>query len=138
MEAHGTWEGRNGEDWDKVSDSSFDEQRDLTANTLDWDTADLPDGYYRLRVTVSDALSNPDGADLTGEVVSDPILVDNMPFRSERIPEPPPSRAPGLGEHTREVCLELLGMQPAEIERLLAAGALEEQGTQYGMAWTST
>ena len=57
----------------------------------------------------------------------DPILVDNAPFRSERIPEPPPSRAPELGEHTREVCLELLGMEPGEVDRLVAAGALEEQ-----------
>jgi crotonobetainyl-CoA:carnitine CoA-transferase CaiB-like acyl-CoA transferase len=57
----------------------------------------------------------------------DPILVDNTPFRSERVPEPPPSRAPELGEHTREVCLELLGMEPGEVDRLLAVGALEEQ-----------
>ena len=56
----------------------------------------------------------------------DPIMVDNMPFRSERIPPPPPSRAPELGEHTREVCVELLGMAPGEVERLLTAGALEE------------
>ena len=56
----------------------------------------------------------------------DPITVDNMPFRSERIPEPPPSRAPELGEHTRAVCLDVLGMDAAELERLLADGALEE------------
>jgi crotonobetainyl-CoA:carnitine CoA-transferase CaiB-like acyl-CoA transferase len=57
----------------------------------------------------------------------EPIMVDNAPFRSERVPEPPPSRAPELGEHTREVCLELLGMEPDEVDRLVAAGALEEQ-----------
>jgi crotonobetainyl-CoA:carnitine CoA-transferase CaiB-like acyl-CoA transferase len=56
----------------------------------------------------------------------DPIMVDNAPFRSERIPEPPPSRAPELGEHTREVCRELLGMDAPELDRLVAAGALEE------------
>jgi crotonobetainyl-CoA:carnitine CoA-transferase CaiB-like acyl-CoA transferase len=56
----------------------------------------------------------------------DPIMVDNMPFHAERIPLPPPSRAPELGEHTREVCVELLGMEPGEVDRLLAAGALEE------------
>ena len=33
--------------------------------------------------------------------------------------------APGLGEHTREICRELLGMNDAEIDRLLADGALE-------------
>jgi crotonobetainyl-CoA:carnitine CoA-transferase CaiB-like acyl-CoA transferase len=34
-------------------------------------------------------------------------------------------QAPRLGEHTREICSELLGMQPAEIDRLLESGALE-------------
>jgi crotonobetainyl-CoA:carnitine CoA-transferase CaiB-like acyl-CoA transferase len=56
----------------------------------------------------------------------DPIIVDNMPFRSERIAEPPPSRAPELGEHTRDVCRELLGMGADEVDRLVAAGVLEE------------
>jgi crotonobetainyl-CoA:carnitine CoA-transferase CaiB-like acyl-CoA transferase len=31
-----------------------------------------------------------------------------------------------LGEHTREVCRELLAMTDAEIDRLIAEGALEE------------
>jgi crotonobetainyl-CoA:carnitine CoA-transferase CaiB-like acyl-CoA transferase len=35
-------------------------------------------------------------------------------------------QAPRLGEHTREICRDLLGMQEAEIQRLIAAGALEE------------
>ena len=35
-------------------------------------------------------------------------------------------QAPRLGEHTREICKELLGMDAAEVERLIAAGALEE------------
>ena len=56
----------------------------------------------------------------------EPIMVDNMPFRSERVPEPAAAPAPALGEHTREVCLELLGMEPGEVDRLLACGALEE------------
>jgi crotonobetainyl-CoA:carnitine CoA-transferase CaiB-like acyl-CoA transferase len=34
-------------------------------------------------------------------------------------------QAPRLGEHTREVCSELLGMSDAEIDDLLARGALE-------------
>ncbi len=33
--------------------------------------------------------------------------------------------APRLGEHTREICSELLGMNEAEIDRLLESGALE-------------
>ena len=56
----------------------------------------------------------------------EPMTVDNAPFRSERIPEPAHARAPELGEHTREVCAELLGMEAGEVDRLVAAGALEE------------
>jgi crotonobetainyl-CoA:carnitine CoA-transferase CaiB-like acyl-CoA transferase len=55
-----------------------------------------------------------------------PITVENAPFRSERIPAPAEGRAPEPGEHTREICAELLGIDDAEVDRLLAAGALEE------------
>jgi crotonobetainyl-CoA:carnitine CoA-transferase CaiB-like acyl-CoA transferase len=34
--------------------------------------------------------------------------------------------APELGEHTREIARTLLGMSDAEIEALIAAGALED------------
>lgn len=34
-------------------------------------------------------------------------------------------QAPKLGEHTREICRDLLGMADAEIDRLLGCGALE-------------
>jgi len=34
-------------------------------------------------------------------------------------------QAPLLGEHTREICRELLGLGDPEIEKLVAAGALE-------------
>jgi crotonobetainyl-CoA:carnitine CoA-transferase CaiB-like acyl-CoA transferase len=34
-------------------------------------------------------------------------------------------QAPRLGEHTAEICTEVLGMEPGEVERLIAAGALE-------------
>jgi crotonobetainyl-CoA:carnitine CoA-transferase CaiB-like acyl-CoA transferase len=39
-------------------------------------------------------------------------------------PEPPPSRAGGLGEHTDQVLREELGMAQAEIDELRASGAL--------------
>ena len=35
-------------------------------------------------------------------------------------------QAPRLGEHTREIARDLLGLSDAEIDRLVAAGALEE------------
>jgi crotonobetainyl-CoA:carnitine CoA-transferase CaiB-like acyl-CoA transferase len=62
----------------------------------------------------------------------EPMTVDNAPFRSERIPEPAHAPAPELGEHTREVCAALLGMSPAEIDALVACGALEEQAPVGG------
>jgi len=34
-------------------------------------------------------------------------------------------QAPLLGEHTREICRELLGVDEAEIDRLVSEGALE-------------
>jgi crotonobetainyl-CoA:carnitine CoA-transferase CaiB-like acyl-CoA transferase len=56
----------------------------------------------------------------------DPRTIDNAPFRSRGIPAPASARAPELGEHTRDICTELLGMQAVEVDRLIAAGALEE------------
>ena len=63
----------------------------------------------------------------------EPMTVDNAPFRSERIPEPACGRAPELGEHTREVCAELLGMNAAEVDRLIASGVLEQPGVIGGV-----
>jgi crotonobetainyl-CoA:carnitine CoA-transferase CaiB-like acyl-CoA transferase len=59
----------------------------------------------------------------------EPVTVDNSPFRSERIPEPAHARAPELGEHTRDVCAALLGMEAREIDGLVATGALEAPAT---------
>ena len=55
-----------------------------------------------------------------------PLRIENVPFRSERIAPPADRPAPEAGEHTREVCIKLLGMSGHEVERLLASGALEE------------
>jgi len=37
METYGTWEGRGDGDWDKVSDASFDNQRDIKLSDLEMD-----------------------------------------------------------------------------------------------------
>jgi crotonobetainyl-CoA:carnitine CoA-transferase CaiB-like acyl-CoA transferase len=55
-----------------------------------------------------------------------PMAIENAPFRSERIPAPTGARAPEPGEHSREICSELLGMDAEEIDRLIADGVLEE------------
>ena len=62
----------------------------------------------------------------------EPRTIERAPFHSQRIPDPQPAPAPELGEHTREVCSELLGMGEDQIERLIAAGALEEPAYPEG------
>ena len=46
---------------------------------LSFDSTAFPDGEYVLRVTATDAPSNPPGQALTGSLVSDPFLIDNTP-----------------------------------------------------------
>jgi crotonobetainyl-CoA:carnitine CoA-transferase CaiB-like acyl-CoA transferase len=54
-----------------------------------------------------------------------PLLLEGPCFTGDTWPTPPVFRAPRLGEHTRMVCTELLGMDPTEVEALIASGALE-------------
>jgi hypothetical protein len=56
----------------------------LTKPELDWETAALPEGNYRVRVEATDEMANPP-ADVTHHTLeSAPVLVDNTPpvFRS--------------------------------------------------------
>lgn len=47
-------------------------------------------------------------------------------FHASSMPEPKVAPAPGLGQHTREICATLLGMNDAEVSKLIADGVLEE------------
>jgi hypothetical protein len=51
----------------------------LPEKYLSWDSTAFPDGEYRLRITASDAPSNPPGQALTASLESDPFIVDNTP-----------------------------------------------------------
>jgi crotonobetainyl-CoA:carnitine CoA-transferase CaiB-like acyl-CoA transferase len=55
----------------------------------------------------------------------DPVVIENAPFTSLRIPAPENTPAPAVGQHTREICVDLLGMDADDVEHLLAQGALE-------------
>jgi len=44
-----------------------------------WDSTAFPDGKYVVRVTATDAPSNPPDQALTASLVSDPFLIDNTP-----------------------------------------------------------
>jgi hypothetical protein len=56
----------------------------LTKSELEWDTASLPEGKYRIRVDASDELSNQLGDSTHFSLESPLVLVDNTPpvFRS--------------------------------------------------------
>jgi hypothetical protein len=51
----------------------------LTKTELDWDTATLPEGKYRVRVEASDEISNPPGDATRHALETPPVLVDNTP-----------------------------------------------------------
>ncbi len=54
------------------------------------------------------------------------IILEGQAFSASGMPEPLVTKAPALGEHTREICAGILGMTDAEIDALIAEGALEE------------
>ena len=52
---------------------------DIEASPYEWQTQQVPDGYYLLRVTADDARDNPGDMAKTATRRSDPVLVDNTP-----------------------------------------------------------
>jgi crotonobetainyl-CoA:carnitine CoA-transferase CaiB-like acyl-CoA transferase len=54
-----------------------------------------------------------------------PLPMENRPFRSQNIPDPPLRPAPAIGEHTMELCADLLGLGADEIRELIDEGVLE-------------
>ncbi|MGH9885986.1 MAG: CoA transferase, partial [bacterium] len=53
------------------------------------------------------------------------ITAEGPAFRASELPPPIQRAAPLLGEHSRGVCRDWLGLPEAEIDRLLADGVLE-------------
>ena len=66
--------GLNETEWKPLKDK-------VTDKYYAWDSTAFPDGEYRLRITASDAPSNPPGEALTARLESDPFLIDNTPPR---------------------------------------------------------
>ena len=54
-----------------------------------------------------------------------PITLEGPCFAATGMSEPVETQAPRLGEHTRRICRDLLGMDDGEVERLIARGVLE-------------
>jgi hypothetical protein len=64
--------GVNETEWKPLKDK-------ITERYLSWDSTAFPDGEYRLRITASDAPSNPPGEALSATKESYPFLIDNTP-----------------------------------------------------------
>ena len=54
------------------------------------------------------------------------VILEGAAFEATQMPAPLITPAPMLGEHTREICREVLAMTDIEIDALIADGALEE------------
>lgn len=59
-------------DWNPI-------QKEVESSPWVWDSSTVPDGWYVLRVSASDAPSNPPHEELTANRATDPFLVDNTP-----------------------------------------------------------
>lgn len=82
--------------------------------------ADLPNWeYYVARRAFREEL-HPHGAE--------PYILENVQVHAERVADPPLRQAPLLGEQTREIARELLGLTDTEIDELIARGVLETAG----------
>jgi crotonobetainyl-CoA:carnitine CoA-transferase CaiB-like acyl-CoA transferase len=54
------------------------------------------------------------------------IVVEGTPFRGSDLPRPIATPAPQLGEHTRQIAREELGLADSELEELITKGVLED------------
>ncbi|HEY2410014.1 MAG TPA: hypothetical protein VGI10_28620 [Polyangiaceae bacterium] len=54
-------------------------QEKVTKESYSWDTSDLPEGRYRVRVVATDELSNPPDRVTRDEMESSIVLIDNTP-----------------------------------------------------------
>ena len=55
-----------------------------------------------------------------------PILLEGPAFHASRLPEPITAPAPFLGQHTREICVSLLGYSERDVDLLIEKGLLIE------------
>jgi hypothetical protein len=117
------------------SEEWFPLAHDLTEEFHSWDARAMPDGIYRVRLTVSDSLDNPNGTHRRAERLSDSFRVDNTrPSVGELEIEPSPeglevrfvARDPGGSVAALEVAIDgrdwtplspLDGVADSELER---------------------
>ncbi len=61
-----------------------------------------------------------------------PITLEGPCFRATGMTAPIETQAPRLGQHTRAICRDVLGMDDDEVDRLLGAGILEVPREEKG------
>lgn len=63
-------------------------------------------------------------SDMTHPLLDDPVLAETSPAPFSRIPRADLRPAPMPGEHTRMICQKVLGLDPEQIDGLIADGVL--------------
>jgi crotonobetainyl-CoA:carnitine CoA-transferase CaiB-like acyl-CoA transferase len=58
--------------------------------------------------------------------LDEPLIVEVLQVRSTRMKTPPLAPAPLMAQHSREIVGQRLGRDSADLDALIAAGALEE------------
>lgn len=58
--------------------------------------------------------------------VAEPLVASSGPFRSDLVAAVEMQPAPVPGQHTRRICVDLLGLTDAEVDEHVASGVLEE------------
>jgi hypothetical protein len=81
--------GENEREWKLLKDN-------LEQKFYSWDTTTLPDGAYYLKITATDALSNPPAIALKTERESERFEVDNTPPVIEKLEAAPWNRCTGV------------------------------------------
>ena len=94
-------------------------QEKLTKENYSWETSDLPEGRYRLRLVATDELSNPPDRVTRDTMESSVILVDNTPPVVEGLKV--------VGKHVQGVALDGVG----PIARIEIALAGSDDWTPY-------
>lgn len=83
-EANGKTDGKTG--WEKIGERFINKVERLSFSgngdeeiIQEWDTKEVSDGHYRLRVLISDFPNNTHDEEYSKEVSSKPIVIDNTP-----------------------------------------------------------
>jgi hypothetical protein len=93
--------GANETTWKLVKDN-------IRERYVSWDSTAFPDGKYVVRVTASDAPSNPPDQALTASRQSDPFLIDNTPPEITGLQATPSGQKLELRFHAKDA-LSVLG-----------------------------